>query len=242
MEEYKILGIKVNTISQPALKATLLAWLEGNEQHQIATVNSEFIVRAQTDPEFKNIINNSSLSTIDGSGPIFALKFNRQKVNLDQRLTGVQLTEILIALALTKDYKILFCLNPRGLTRPEKFSLQIKNKYPTLEFQVADSAEAVTKGQAFQPEIILANLGAPQQEFWINENLPKIPSAKIAMGVGGTFDFISGQMKRAPKFLRSFGLEWLWRLIQQPKRIVRILRAVVVFPALVFKNRLLKNI
>ncbi len=241
MGEYTILGVKVNSISQPDLKAVLLTWLNGNDQHQIVTVNPEFVVRAQREEKFKNIINDASLATIDGTGIVWALQLNQQPVSLQERLTGVELTDILLNLAVRHEYKVLFCLKPNGLTDPQKFSMQLKNKYPTLEFQVASSQEAIAKSQIFQPEIILTNLGAPEQEYWLEENLPKIPSAKIGVGIGGAIDFMSGQIKRAPKFFRSFGLEWLWRLIKQPKRLDRIFRAVIVFPLLVIKDKYQKN-
>jgi N-acetylglucosaminyldiphosphoundecaprenol N-acetyl-beta-D-mannosaminyltransferase len=119
--------------------------------------------------------------------------------------------------------------------------MTIKEKYPELDFQVTECKQALIKSQIFEPTIILNGSGAPQQEFWIAENLDRIPSVKIAVGVGGTFDFISGMKKRAPKFLRSFGLEWFWRLLKQPNRIVRIFRAVILFPILVIKNKYDKN-
>ena len=80
-------------------------------------------------------------------------------------------------------------------------------------------------------------MGAPKQEKWIAENLKKMPDVKLAIGVGGSFDFISGKVQRAPEFMRTLGFEWLWRLIIQPWRIKRIFNAVVVFPWLVLKSR-----
>jgi N-acetylglucosaminyldiphosphoundecaprenol N-acetyl-beta-D-mannosaminyltransferase len=90
---------------------------------------------------------------------------------------------------------------------------------------------------SFRPAILFVALRAPKQEKWIAQNLAKIPSVKLAMGVGGAFNFISGRVKRAPRFLRLIGLEWLWRLICQPWRIKRIFKAVVVFPWLVVSSK-----
>ncbi len=79
--------------------------------------------------------------------------------------------------------------------------------------------------------ILFVAFGCPKQERWIAENLPKLPNIKIAMGVGGSFDFIAGTVRRAPQWMKSLGIEWLYRLIQEPrKRLPRIWRAVVVFP------------
>ena len=77
-----------------------------------------------------------------------------------------------------------------------------------------------------------------KQEKWIYENLAKMPNVKIAMGVGGSFDYLSGTVQRAPCFMRKIGLEWLYRVIVQPKRLDRIINAILVFPYLVIKNKL----
>lgn len=79
-------------------------------------------------------------------------------------------------------------------------------------------------------EIVFASFGSPNQETWIKENLPKLKHLKLAIGVGGTFDFIAGILPRAPEWMRKIGLEWLFRVYQQPKRIGRIINAVMVFP------------
>ena len=88
-----------------------------------------------------------------------------------------------------------------------------------------------------QPEILFVALGAPKQEIWIYENLKKMPSVKLAMGVGGSFDFISGRIKRAPLIFQRLGLEWLWRLILEPRRIKRIYNATAKFGWVVLKNK-----
>ena len=92
------------------------------------------------------------------------------------------------------------------------------------------------KINASKAEIIFVAFGAPKQELWIERNLPYLETVNVAMGIGGAFNFISGEIKRAPKFMRKLGLEWLWRLGKQPGRIVRIYNAVVRFPKVVIKK------
>ncbi len=240
MEEYNLLGVKINSVSEQLAKELLISCLNSDSQHQLATINPEFIVEAQKNEKFKRVLNNVSFSTIDSTGVVFALQFYGHKVSLGDRLTGVRFTEIILDLARKRNYKVLFCLHPQGLTSPEKFFIIIKNKYPELDFQVCTPDEARLKADTFQPDILLVGLGAPLQELWIDEHLTKMPSVKVAVGVGGTFDFLAGTKARAPKFMRSFGLEWLWRLILQPNRIKRIYRAIVVFLYLITKNKLKK--
>jgi len=86
-------------------------------------------------------------------------------------------------------------------------------------------------------KLLLVAYGAPKQDLWIAKHLSKMPTVRVAIGVGGTFDFLSGTIKRAPRWLRSLGLEWLWRLILQPWRIKRIWTAVVIFPMLVLMSK-----
>ncbi|MBT4849724.1 WecB/TagA/CpsF family glycosyltransferase [Candidatus Parcubacteria bacterium] len=240
MKTYKLLGVKIQTCPNHVAKDMLQSFLSSDSQHQIMTVNPEFIVASRENKEFKKIINESSLATIDGAGIIKALQFLGSQVSLDDRLTGVRLTEILINIAINKNYKILFCLYSKGLTKAGNFFMTIKQKYPHLDFQVADEKSALEKAKIFEPHIILAGYGAPRQDMWIYENLPKLPSIRVAAGVGGTFDFMSGTIKRAPKIFRSLGLEWLWRLLRQPWRIQRINRAVIIFPILVLLDRFKK--
>ncbi len=86
----------------------------------------------------------------------------------------------------------------------------------------------------FEADILICNFGAPYQEKFIKHNMEKIPSLRLAIGIGGALDFLSGKVKRAPKFMRFLGLEWLWRLLTQPWRYKRIYQAIVVFPCKFF--------
>jgi len=91
-------------------------------------------------------------------------------------------------------------------------------------------------GSGVGSTLLFVAYGAPQQDLWIAKNLAKMPSVKIAMGVGGAFDFIAGKKRRAPPWMQHLGIEWLWRLILEPRRMRRIWRAVIVFPWLVWKT------
>lgn len=237
MMEYKILDVKVNILAPHILKNKIFEFLKSEQKHHIVTVNPEFVVASQKNKKFLDIINRASLATIDGSGIIKALQYTGKNVSLDDRITGVELTKTLINIAVENNLKILFCLWSRGVTKTDKFFIKIKNDYPALNFQVADEKNALEKATLFAPDIVLVGFGAPRQDIWIDEHLAKMPSVKIAAGVGGTFDFLSGRIKRAPKFMRSFGLEWLWRLLRQPNRLARINRAIFIFPYLVYKNQ-----
>ena len=178
MTEYNLLGVKVNVIAEHLLKNKLLEFLNSDKTHQIATINPEFVVSSQKNKEFLKIINQSSISLIDGTGIIKALQYMGHKVSLDDRITGARLTEILIDKAINQDLKIMFCLYSEGWTKTDQFFMTIKAKYPSLDFQVADENTALAKAKLFAPEIMLVGFGAPKQDIWISENIKQIPSLK----------------------------------------------------------------
>lgn len=95
----------------------------------------------------------------------------------------------------------------------------------------------ISRIKQFHPHLLFVALGQPRQELWIDDHLKEMPSVRVAMGVGGAFDFLSGKVPRAPLIMRQMGLEWLWRLIVQPWRFRRIFSATVRFMWLVVKER-----
>ena len=239
--EHKIFDIKVQTMSELELREILNTFLSSASQHQIVTVNPEFILAAKSNDLFRRIINNASLSTIDGTGLIHALKFMGDKASMDERVTGNKIIRKLIDLAIATDSKILFCLYSEGLTKAEQLKNALEKKYPKLQFEISDEKNSVIVANMTEPQIIMANMGAPKQDLWLYENLTNMPSVRIAVGVGGAVDFLSGAIRRAPKIMRTMGLEWFWRLYLQPRRFKRIYRSIFVFYFNVIKYKYAKK-
>jgi len=102
------------------------------------------------------------------------------------------------------------------------------------------NGNVIKKINQTKPSILFVAFGAPKQEKWIAENLKKIPSVKLVIGVGGAFDFIVGKFRRAPKIVQRVGLEWFWRFILEPRRVKRIFTAVPMFAWAVLKFRIKK--
>lgn len=239
-----IAGIKIDNLTKKRALEKLEIFLHLPEQHQIATVNPEFIVAAQKDAEFKRILNNTSLSLPDGFGLMLASKFLGQP--LKERITGADFIWDIAELCEQNKCSIYLLGGKNGAA--EKTAEILKKKYPNLKV-VGDSRITVRnyesgimnreleKINSFNPSVLLVAFGQVKQEKWIDKNLKKLPGVKFAMGVGGSFDFISGQVKRAPKFMRKIGLEWLWRLILEPWRWKRIYNAVVKFSWVVLTKK-----
>jgi len=256
----KILGVKIDNLSLNEVLDKVEGFLESNKSHYIVTPNPEFLVKAQKDEEFKNILNQADLSIPDGVGLVFASLLLGERIK--ERIAGVDLMEAICKRAAKKNWPIFLFGAGEGVA--EKTGDNLKGRYNGLQVKVIQSFQNESSHSDFferftlkgsdasqknlncslphkLPFILFVALGAPKQEKWINENLKKMPSIKLAIGVGGAFDFISGNIKRAPKFIRDLGLEWLWRLMIQPWRIKRIFNAVVVFPLLVLKSKLMYN-
>lgn len=242
----KILGIKLNTESKAAALNTIRAFLSSPDQHYIVTPNPEIVLLAQKDEEYFYILNQADLALPDGIGLKFAAWTTGHNL---PRLTGADLTRDLLTLAQTNHYPVLIINWKEGLSSAADISLTLKNIYPQLQFEVWDvSREEVLKND-WQPketaaQIMFVGLGAPYQEKFIYHQLAKMPTVKVALGIGGSFDFLTGKIKRAPKLMRLLGLEWLYRVISQPtnkkKRLDRIYNATFVFVTKVINWRFIQ--
>jgi len=234
----KILDIKIDNLNLGAAMTKIEHFLAGKKLCQIVTVNPEFIVFAQKDLEFKKILNQADLSIPDGFGLQIAASILRQKIG--ERLTGVDLTWEIAKLAAERGSRIFLLGGKPGIAR--KTAQRLKFIYPKLRIVGTYAGSPTERGlvekiNASKAEILLVAFGAPKQDKFIFKSRRQL-KVKIAMGVGGTFDYIAGNVPRAPKWLRSLGLEWLYRLFIQPRRLGRIFRAVIVFPILVIWRRL----
>ena len=246
-EQIKILGVKVDKIDSQKVLDKINDFLLSDKQNYIVTLNSEILLEAQKDEEYFHILNNANLSILDGSGPKFASLITGNNI---KRIPGADLTEKILQIAESKKFKVAVLNWSRGLSKKEKIKKALINKYPDLKFIIENIERDFTNFtetksfihlQRFESDILFVALGAPDQEKFIYHNLSKIPSVKLALGVGGSFDFISGKIKRAPLIFQKLGIEWLWRLIIQPKRWKRIYNAVIIFPYKFIKWRFINR-
>lgn len=242
-----LLGIRIDPVTRQDAMARIAAFLQEPKSHLIATPNPEMLVAARHDAEFKRILNATDLNIPDGAGLLFAARLTRQ--SLPERVTGVDMVGDIAAHAAKNDRTIFLLGGIDGVTGVA--AEKLKEKYPGLRIVGAESGGVVElvdgKYQLDQkieaqihsvaPEIFFVAFGHGKQEKWISQNITKFPSVRVAMGVGGAFDFLAGKVPRAPEWIRKLWLEWVWRLLQEPRRWKRIFTATIIFPLLVIFTR-----
>lgn len=229
--------MRIDNISIDEVFEKTKNFLRDGRQHYIVTVNPDFLVKARRNAEFREILNRADLNVADGFGLILASRFLGRP--LKERVAGVDLMERILNWGDrenqgnmgAEEIRIFLLGGWNGAAE------KIAEKYPGVVGVSEELADAGKKVNLCQPHILFVALGAPRQERWIAENLARVPTVKVAMGVGSAFDILSGQCLRAPRFVRRIGLEWFWRLFGEPWRIGKVWRSVVVFGALVIKDR-----
>ncbi len=246
MNKVEILGVKIDNLSLQEVLEKIKKFLISENQHFIVTPNPEFLVLAKKNHDFKEILNYADISCADGVGLVKAAKFLGKRL---QRVTGVDLVWAISELAEKNNYPVY--LLGAGELVAATASEMLKKEYPNLNIVGAESGgeildpiqkdpDLLNRINETEPKILFVALGQIKQESWIFYNLDKIPSIKLAIGVGGAFDYISGKIKRPPKFIRKMGFEWLYRLILEPWRYKRIFNAVFVFPILIMFSKIKK--
>jgi len=247
----KILNIKLSSTPREDLLSKILSSLKTGKQLFITTPNPEIIVLAQKNPSLRSALAQADLALPDGIGLILAARL--LKLPRLYRYPGRE--AMLDLLELANEYKLkVFFLGAQPSVNQAVLT-KARREYPNLKLQGTSGPkldkqarpitlsnnkkqiDTINKINLFKPDILFIAFGAPKQELWLAEHLPNL-KVKVALTVGGSFDFYVGAQRPVPAILSRLGLEWLWRLANNPKRIKRILRATITFPYLVFKDTL----
>jgi N-acetylglucosaminyldiphosphoundecaprenol N-acetyl-beta-D-mannosaminyltransferase len=228
-----VLGIRVDRVTQQQVLDrvdSLIADYHASQQQtacqQLITVNPEFVMAAQRNPVFRQCINEAALVMPDGVGVVWAVCYLGKPT--PERVTGVDTLVELAKRCAIKGYRLYLLGAAIGVAeaageRLQRLApeLQIAGSYagsPAL----AEEDEIIERVRVAQADVLCVAYGAPSQDLWIQRNLTRLPVA-IAMGVGGSFDFLTGRQQRAPRIMQKLGLEWLYRLYHEPWRWRRML-------------------
>ena len=230
-----ILGVKIDDKPMDFILNEIEQSLGTENQLKIFTPNPEICRKAEKDENYRHVLNNASINTPDGFGLKLGAKILGE--TLENRVAGSDLTPAILKEFNRDGIKIFIVLRSDSLSKPTNIQNLFKEKYSKIKIKVGvlnknnydDCDKVLNDINSFEPQIIFVCLGAPDQEIWINKYLKFLYPVKAALGIGGTFDFLTGQMKRAPRVIRELGMEWFYRLYKEPTRLKRIKNATADF-------------
>ena len=225
-DKVNILGVWVDMVNIPRAVDKIMQFFDDDGLHKVYTPNSEIIMAAYKDDNFRDILNDAELLTADGIGVVYASKILGKPIT--ERAAGYDiLCEVLERIKGTSRSVFLFGGKP-GVA--ELAVVKLKDRFPGIViagtrngyFKPEEEEDIVSQINSSGAELLLVCLGAPKQELWINKYKDKL-NVKVAMGVGGSLDVFAGTALRAPDFYCKHGLEWFYRLMKQPSRAGRML-------------------
>jgi N-acetylglucosaminyldiphosphoundecaprenol N-acetyl-beta-D-mannosaminyltransferase len=219
-----IAGIPVANLTEDEAVALIDELISVGGPHYGAVVNAAKVVAADRDPELKRALLEADFVTADGMSVVWASSVLGRR--LKQRVTGIDLFEQLLAHAEEQELTVYFLgardESVRGLVE------LARTRFPALGiagyhngyFQESDSEAICEEIMRSRADLLFVAMGSPRQELWIKSHI-LLTGVRFALGVGGSFDHLSGKVRRAPKWMQNSGLEWLHRLVQEPARLWR---------------------
>jgi N-acetylglucosaminyldiphosphoundecaprenol N-acetyl-beta-D-mannosaminyltransferase len=228
-----ILGVPVHAVTMADTLALIEQYMAEPRLHQLATVNPEFVMAAQDDPDFRHVLRAADLCLPDGVGLLFAAR--RQGRPLPERVPGSELVYHLAGQAAERGWPLFLLGAAPGVGAEagvaDEAARLLAGRYPGLvvagTFAGSPAAEEnddiVRRINDSGAALLFVAYGAPKQDKWIARNRTNLPAVRVAVGVGGSLDFVTGRSVRAPAWMQRLGLEWLHRLIKEPWRWRRML-------------------
>ena len=221
-----VLNVMIDVVTMKEAVARVEQFIKLGRPHLVVTPNAEMIMMANADNSFAQIINNADLVVPDGAGVVWAARYNGDR--MPERVAGYDLVQNLLVAAARQKYRIYMLGGAPGIV--DKAKQVAEKRYPGVQivgtrhgfFSKSDEAEIIGNIKACRPDILLVALGVPRQEKWITEYSKQL-QVPVAIGVGGTFDVMAGTVQRAPLWMQNANLEWLYRLMSEPKRAIRML-------------------
>lgn len=237
MDKEQILGFNVNTYTSEKLLNRVFMDYSRDEQLFIVSINPEIVVSNYKNKNLKKILNEQKYQIPDGSGIVWASK--RKKGNIRKRITGIDL--MLDICKESQNYSSNIFLYGATDDVVQKAKKELEKVYPEIRIigtnnGYEDEEKVIQKLKTMPIDILFVGLGSPKQENFIIKYKDELKNIKILMPVGGSFDVISKTKKRAPNWMIKCNLEWLYRLLQEPKRIFRQMK-LIKFIFLVLSNR-----
>lgn len=217
-----ILGVQVNTENYDQLIPKVFSNIEDKKKSLVVAINPEKLMKAKEDPELKALLNRAEFQIPDGIGVIIASKL--KKGNITSRITGIDMMDRIVREAARTGHSVFLYGAKPGVA--DKAAQQLKQTYPDLivagtqDGYESDPSKVIDSINKAQPAILFVAMGSPKQEQWIEQNRDNLYPT-LYQGVGGSFDVLAGNVKRAPAAFQRMGAEWLYRLLKEPSRLKR---------------------
>jgi N-acetylglucosaminyldiphosphoundecaprenol N-acetyl-beta-D-mannosaminyltransferase len=227
LQSLTILGVPIHTVTMTETLDIVRHFMHRPPLHQICTTNPEFVMTAQKDSVFARVLQEADLCIADGIGLVWASRWLGRP--LPERVPGSELVYHLAQLAAAEGWRLFLLGAAPGVA--ETAASVFQAHYPTLTIagtyagspDPAQNEAIVQRINDSRADLLFVAYGAPRQDKWIARNRQALKTVRVAIGVGGALDFVSGRAVRAPRWLQKLGLEWLHRLIREPWRWRRML-------------------
>jgi len=230
-----VYGVSYNNVTLEEVAELTEKLLCEDKNHMVVTPNAEIAYMAVKDPELGKIINEADIAVADGIGVVYASKIYRTPVK--EKVPGVELGMKVLENAARSGRGVFFLGAKPGVA--ELAASKVSEKIPGINFvgirdgYFKNDAEVIDEINASGADILFVCLGAPKQERWMAENKDKL-NCRLMLGLGGSLDSYAGTVKRAPDIFIRLGLEWLYRLMKEPKRIGRMMALPKYMFAVIF--------
>lgn len=223
---FTVLGIRINAVQIPDVIAQIERWIFDHDAcHFIAVTGMHGVTEAQHDPEFKNVLNSADLVVPDGMPLVWLGR--RHGHRLQRRVYGPELMRSFCRVTGSKYRHFLYggmpgVPNLLGKVLQEQYSINVAGVYspPFRKLLKEEEQEIVDRINTAHPDVLWVGLSTPKQEHWIYEHRYQLRTS-IAIGVGAAFDLNTGRVKQAPSWMQEHGMEWFFRLLQEPRRLWR---------------------
>ena len=222
-----MLGVPFDNVTTEETLRIIEGMIASKRPHYLATANVDFVVQATHDLELHRILTDADLVLCDGMPLVWASRLLGN--GLPERVAGSDLVPALLELAEQKGYRVFFLGGQEEVAAKALENIIAKHPNlqvagvlsppfkPLLEMDHEGICQTIRESEA---DLLFVSFGCPKQEKWINMNYRKL-GVPVSIGVGATIDFLAGHMKRAPKWMHGLGLEWVYRLLQEPKRLFK---------------------
>jgi len=231
----ELLGVRIHDVDMAASLDAIDCFIRSRTPHIVVTADASCVVLARKDAELREIVNSADLVTPDSIGILLAARLNGKP--LAERVSGCDMLVLLCERAARLGHRVFLLGAAPGVA--DAAAEKLRERFPGLDivgvqhgyFKPEETESVISMIRAAEPDLLFVAFGIPMQEKWIRRHMEAL-GAPVCMGVGGSFDVISGKVKRAPKWMQRYGLEWVYRLASNPRKIGKVM-TLPVFVALV---------